>query len=259
MCETIKGNYEYAVPASAALRLFMAAGEVFDDIEDADTAESLPARYGNAIATNAATALLILGERAICRLKRSGIADNVIVRVMDLVNSFYTTACIGQHLDLSLTAKTTISEDTYLQVAYMKSATMIECACRIGATLATANQELIDSFTSFGRNLGMASQIANDIQGITSGRDIAEHKITLPIIYALENTKGEFYNRLEHAFSKPNECVISPKQVNDLLFESGAIHYAMVKMETYKQHGLDILDRFGKAGLNTEKLRVLLE
>jgi len=259
VCEAISGYYERAVPASAALRFFMAAGEVFDDIEDADAPGSLSAKYGPAVATNAATALLILAERAISRLKERSVTDCVIVRIMDAINSFYTTACAGQHLDLSFTSDTSISEDIYLKIASMKSATTIECACYIGALFATTSQELVDSFTLFGHNLGMASQIANDIQGIIRGNDIIEHKITLPIVYALAHTEGEAHNRLELAFSKPYECVPSPTQTKDLLFRSGAIHYTAIKMELYKQNALDILHEFVNAGTNVEKLRLFLE
>ena len=259
VCEAISGHYEHAIPASAALQLFMAAGEVFDDIEDADATGSLPARYGPAIATNAATTLLILAERAIARLKGRGISDYLIVHIMDSVNSFYTTACVGQHLDLSLTSETTVSEYEYLRVAYMKSATTTECACHIGAVLATTSQKLIDSFTLFGHYLGMASQIANDIQGITSGSDIVEHKTTLPVVYALAHTEGEARNQLKSAFSKRCESVPDLTQSRNLLFCSGAIHYAMIKMETYKQHALDILNELENTGSNVEKLRMFLE
>lgn len=259
VCGAISRHFEHAIPASAALQLFMAAGEVFDDIEDADAPGSLSARYGSAIATNAATALLILAERAISRLKVRGVADSVIVRVMDAVNSFYTTASAGQHLDLSLTSDTSVSEDIYLQVASMKSATTIECGCQIGAILATANQETIDLFTLFGHNLGMAAQIANDIQGINNGSDIVGRKITLPVVFALAHIEGETHIQLELAFNKPCESVSSPTQIRDLLFESGAVHYAMIKMETYKQHALDILHKLEKAGFNVEKLRPFLE
>ena len=259
VCEASSGHYEHATPASAALQLFMAAGEVFDDIEDADASGSRPVRYGSAIATNVATALLILAEGAIARLKGRGVADCVIVHIMNAVNSFYTTACAGQHLDLSLTSETTVSEDTYLRVASMKSASTIECACHIGALLATASQETIDSFTLFGHNLGMASQIANDIQGITSGSDIVKHKITLPVVYALAHMEGEAHNQLEFAFSKTCESVLGPTQIRDLLFGSGAIHYAMIKMEIYKQHALDILHELEKTGSSVERLRLFLE
>ncbi len=259
VCEAISGHYEHATPASTALHLFIAAGEVFDDIEDADASGSLTAKYSPAIATNVATALLILAERAIVRLKGRGVADCVIVRIMGAVNSYYATACAGQHLDLSLTSDTSVSEDIYLRVTSMKSATTIECGCQVGAMLATANQETIDLFTLFGHNLGMAAQIANDIRGITSGSDIIEQKITLPVVYALAHAGGEARNELKLAFSEPCESVPDLTQTRNMLFYSGAIHYAMIKMETYKQDALDILHELEKTGSNVEKLRMFLE
>jgi len=259
VCEAISGHYEHALPAAAALQLLRAAGDVFDDIEDVDSSESLSAKYGSAMATNAATTLLILAEKAIIRLEIRGLADHIIVRVIDAVNSFYTTACIGQHLDLSLTSKTSVSEDKYFKLAYMKSASTVECACYIGALLATTNQELINTFTTFGHNLGMASQIANDILGITQGSDIVKPKITLPVIYALAQTDGEEHNQLEITFGKPFECVQDPTQIKNLLFRTGAIHYAAVKMEFYKQRALDNLSEAEKAGVKVEILKSFLE
>ena len=260
VCEAIAGRYEHALPVAASLQLFVAAGDVFDDIEDADSSESLSARYGSAVATNVATTLLILAEGAITRLKGRGVEDYVAIRVMDAVNSFYTTACSGQHLDLSLTSQVAVSEDVYLRIAAMKSASTVECACYIGALLATANQELIETFALFGHNLGMASQIANDILGITRGSDIVKHKITLPVIYALTQTEGEVRNQLELAFSKQaGKSVPYPAQIRELLFRSGAVHYATVKMEFYKQRALDILPEVERAGAAVERLKLFLE
>ena len=180
-----------------------AAAEVFDDIEDADSDESLSAKYGNPLAINAASTLLILAESAFTRLKSRGIDSDIVVSLIDTVNSYYTTACIGQHLDLSLTPEEAASEDVYLRVIGMKSASAVECACYTGALLAKANQELIQSFTIFGHNLGMASQIANDIKGVTRLSDIKKRKITLPAIYGLAQTDGETHNLLEMVFYKP--------------------------------------------------------
>ena len=120
------------------------------------------------------------------------------------MNSYYTTTCTGQHLDLSLTPEEAASEDVYLRVIGMKSASAVECACYTGALLAGANQELIKSFTIFGHNLGMASQIANDIKGITRMSDIKKPRITLPAIYALAQTDSETHNLLEMVFCKRN-------------------------------------------------------
>jgi len=259
VCESICGHYEHALPAAAALQLLMAAGDVFDDIEDADSSESLSARYGSAVATNVATALLILAEKAITRLKERGVEDCITVRVMEAVNSFYVTACAGQHLDLSITSEIRVSEDIYLKVTGMKSASQVECACRIGALLATTNQELIDAFATFGQNLGMASQIANDIQGITGGSDLMKRRITLPVIYALVQTDGEIRSQLEAAFRKQCESAPDLRQIRDLLFGVGAIHYATIKMEFYKQRARDALSEAEVAGASVERLKLFLE
>ena len=259
VCEVISGCYEHALPAAAGLQLLMAAGDVFDDIEDADSSESLSARHGSAVATNVATALLILAEKAIMRLKGRGVEDHNIVRIIDVVNSLYTTACVGQHLDLSLASEMALSEEVYLKVVGMKSATQVECTCTVGALLATANQELIDTFATFGHNLGMAAQITNDIQGIIHGSDIVKGKTTLPLIYALTQTAGEARNELERTFGKQSESVFDPVRIRDLLFRTGAVHYATIKMEFYKQRSLDILSQVEKAGFSAERLKLFLQ
>jgi len=259
VCEAISGHYEHALPAAAALQLFMAAGDVFDDIEDADSSESLSARYGSAIAINVANTLITTAEAAITRLKGRGVADCTIIRVMDVVNSYCITACAGQHLDLSLASKVDISEDIYVRVTGMKSASQVECACHIGALLAKANQELIGTFALFGHNLGMAAQITNDIQGITNGSDILKHKITLPVIYALTQAEGETRNKLESTFAQQSPTIPDPTQIKNLLFSSGAIHYATIKMEFYKQLALDNLSEVERYGARVERLKLFLE
>ncbi len=259
VCEAIFGHYEHALPAAAAFQFLMAAGDVFDDIEDADSSESLSARYDSAVANNVATTLLILAQKAITRLETRGVSDYIIVRVMDVVNSLYTIACAGQHLDLSLRSEMAVSEDVYLRVIDMKSASQVECVCHIGALLANANQELIDKFSTFGHNLGMASQIANDIQGITQGSDILKRKITLPLIYALARTDGEVRNKLQFTFSKQSEYVPDFVQIKDLLFRIGAIHYATIKMEIYKQRALDILYETEVSVASVERLKLFLK
>ena len=258
--DAICGRWEHALPAGAGLELLKAAAEVFDDIEDADSDESLSAKYGNALANNAACALLILAERAFTRLKSRGIDSDIVVSLIDMVNSYYTTACTGQHLDLSLTPEEAASEDVYLRVIGMKSASAVECACYTGALLAGANQELIKSFTIFGHNLGMASQIANDIKGITHMSDIKKPRITLPAIYALAQTDSETHNLLEMVFCKRNiGFVYAPGQIRDLLFSTGAIQYATIKMELYKQLATDTLIGLEHVGIKVAQLQQFLE
>ena len=259
VCEALCGHYKHAIPAGAALQFFLAAGDVFDDIEDADCSDSLSAKYGSAVATNAATTLLMLAEKAITRLKERGVADLVTVCIMNVVNSYYIKACTGQHLDLKFNSEIAGSEDIYFQVTDMKSASQIECACKVGALLARAKRELVDLFVQFGHNLGISSQIANDIQGIINGSDISKNPNTLPVIYALNQTDNQICNELRHIFSKPSEIVLDIEKVRDLLFRTGAIHYATIKMEYYKQQARAILSKAEAAGANIERLKLLLD
>jgi geranylgeranyl pyrophosphate synthase len=259
VCEALCGSYKHAIPAGAALQLFLAAGDVFDDIEDADCPDSLSSKYGSAIATNAATTLLMLAEKAITRLKERGVADLMTVRIINVVNSYYINACIGQHLDLNVHLDTVGSEDTYLQITVLKSASQIECACKVGALLARAKKQLVDIFAQFGYNLGVSSQIANDIQSIINGSDILKNPNTLPIIFALNQTDNQTYNQLRSFFSKPSVTVLDLEKVRDLLFRIGAIHYAMVKMEYYKQRAQAVLLKAGAAGVHIERLKLFLD
>ena len=259
VCAAVNEEYEQALPAAAGLQFLRASAEVFDDIEDADSPTSLSARYGPSIAINIATELLILAERAITRLELRGVDNHTIIRVMDVINSHYTTVCAGQHLDLSLKTGTAISEDIYFNIVKMKSASAVECACQVGALLGNASEKLIGVFEKFGQNLGIASQIADDILGITQQNDIIEHKITLPVIYAFSQIDNENRCQLEKAFNQSHMPVAEPDKIRGLLFSSGAIQYATIEMELYKQRALDILSSIQGEGVNIEQLQLFLK
>jgi geranylgeranyl pyrophosphate synthase len=256
--EAICGSGEKSLPAAAGFQFLLAAGDVFDDIQDADSSDSIFAKYGLAMAISVASTLLILGEHSFTRLRSTGANADTIFRTVDTLNSFYTTVCVGQHMDLTEALQQSISEDIYMQIIAMKSAAQIECACLIGALLAGANQNLIDAFASFGRNLGMASQIGNDIQGIVNGKDIVKRKITLPIIYALNLPDKTIHNVLSPIFQKPSIPIRDTEPIKKLLFQSGAVHYATLKMFIYKQKAAEILNNAHTIGINFEKLKMLL-
>lgn len=256
VCQSICGDFERALPIAAAFQLMLGAGDVFDDIEDADSPESLFAKYGYAISTNAATTLMILAERAISRLKERGVEDSTITRSCERFNAYYSLACRGQHMDLSIPRNSLVTEDIYLEILSMKSASQIECACHIGAMVAKANNSIIEAYSNFGHNLGMAAQIGNDILGINSGKDIARRKITLPAIYALTNANEKTRTELEGVYI--NKCEETPdiESIKGLLVDSGAIYYVTVKQELYKQKAADALSEVASTGIETDRMKL---
>lgn len=258
-CESLTGSPEKALPLCSSLQFFMAAGDVFDDVEDNDTPLSLSNRYGTAITNNVATTLLVLGEKAIARLKEKKVDDSKIVLIMDIINSYYLKACIGQNLDLSHGNKLDISEKDYLDILSLKSASQIECACYTGALLATDNMELLDLFKQFGYNLGMMLQITNDIAGIVNKKDIINKKITLPVIFALSQADKSMYNQLEQYYRDQPGYNISAELISDMLSNSGALHYAAIKMESYRLLAIEAVNVVVNNGINAENLRMFVK
>ncbi|MDO8715476.1 MAG: polyprenyl synthetase family protein [Dehalococcoidales bacterium] len=254
ICEAICGQSERALPTAAAVVFFKTAADVFDDIEDADAPDSLSSKCGAAVATNVATALLFIAEKALLRLKERGVDDADIVRVIDVINSYYLRACAGQHSDIMSSADASLSEERYLEIIEVKTALQLQCSCHAGAILGNGSSELIDIFTDTGRCLGMAAQIANDIRGVTTGNDIMARKISLPVIYALANTNGRAREPIEVMFGKKRDVVTCADEIKEMLFQTGAIQYAMIKMETYRQEGLKRLLEARKMGARVERL-----
>ena len=259
VCESVSGSFKQALPAAASFYLFKKAAEIFDDIEDSDSSESLSAKYGSAIATNVGTTLLILAEKTMSKLKTRGVEEKIIVDIIDEVNSSFITACSGQHLDLSNMLETGISEDKYIQISTMKSASVTECACRIGAILATENKKLIDMFSKYGHYLGIASQIANDILGITRESDIIKPKITLPIIYAMNFLDDKARCNLALWLNGQSEIALDSKDIKELLFQTGAIYYSTIKVEFYKQKAYEILSKLTNEKIYTHRLNLFLK
>jgi len=241
VCEDICGRYEHALPSAAALQLLRSAAEIFDDLEDADKPASIPARYGPARAINIATGLIMLAEQSLTRLAARGVAADTALSVIESVNRSYLTACAGQHLDLAATSPGAISEEQYLKIAAMRSASPVECACRAGALLAGAAPGLAAKAGDYGRHIGLSAQIANDIGGINDGRDIVSRKITLPTIFALSQADSQVQIALRDRFFNQPQPETDWKQIRELLFRSGAMHYALLKMEYFLQLARDSL------------------
>jgi len=149
----------------------------------------------------------------------------------------------GELLQIQKTRKLDIDEETYLKVISDKTASLIETCCTIGAQSATTNKDYISAMKEFGQNLGIAFQIRDDIldyEGILSitgkraGGDIKEKKITLPLIYSLNqvpaNRAADIRKIIKNGKDKPDvETVIR------FVKENNGIDYAVGKARTYSQ------------------------
>jgi octaprenyl-diphosphate synthase len=231
----------------------------FVDIEDTDSPLSIISKYGAAISKNVATILLVLGEKSIARLKIKNVDDKKIVRILDTINNYYLSACTGQHEDLSNGKQIDISENDYLDILGLKSASQIECACYTGALLATEDETIFDTFKEFGYNLGMMAQIMNDISGIIKKKDIINKKITLPVIYALSQSEENVGNTLKQYYQNQSDTDSTIEKISDILSNSGALHYTAIKMESFRLSAFDTLKRAEQLGASVNSLREFLK
>ncbi len=162
-----------------------------------------------------------------------------------LVGRASMTMCAGELLQLHHRDDYSIDEATYFEIVDRKTAALIGLACRLGAMASGATAAVCDGLESFGRKLGIAFQIQDDILDLTGeeavvgksvGRDLAKGKLTLPMIYHLASTEGEDRGRtldlLDDACAPGGGgAEAAARRLADLLARSGAIAAARERAE----------------------------
>lgn len=157
----------------------------------------------------------------------------------------------GELLQIEKSRKLNLDESLYFEIIKNKTASLLSSACGVGAYSSTQNMEIVEQMKQFGEKVGIAFQIKDDLFdygteeiGKPTGNDIKEKKLTLPLIYTLQNadkaTRRHIINIVKNE-SKNKEKV---KEVTALVKQSGGIGYAQQKMESYRDEALAILQQF---------------
>lgn len=223
--------------AAVGLELLHTASLVHDDVVD-DSAErrgqsSVNAEYNNKVA-------VLVGDYILSTaLLNVALTDNQIIvkRLAELGR----TLASGEILQLSNIQNTEISEDVYYDVIIQKTAALFEACCTIGALSAGGSEEDIEKASLFGRNLGIMFQIKDDIFdysqsseiGKPTGNDMAEGKLTLPVIYALNSTGNDNMRALA---MKVKDRTVTPDEITmlvDFTKKNGGIEYAEKRMNDF--------------------------
>ncbi len=157
----------------------------------------------------------------------------------------------GELLQIQKTRKLDIDEETYFRVISDKTASLIETCCTIGAMSATSNPEYISAMKEFGKNLGISFQIRDDIldydgnlsvTGKRVGGDIKEKKITIPLIYSLNQVPSvkaaEIRKIIKNGKDKPEI-----ERVIEFVKQNKGIEYAITKARSYSQAAKDSLKK----------------
>lgn len=221
--------------AAVGLELLHTASLVHDDVVDESGERrgqaSLNATYNNKVAVLVGDYLL---STALLHVAYTG--NKQIVQYLAELGR---TLASGEILQLSNIRSQGISEDVYYQVIRQKTAALFEACCAIGALSAGAAEADIVAAKEFGCNLGMIFQIRDDIFdyfesadiGKPTGNDMAEGKLTLPVIYAL-NTVGD--KTMFALARKVKEGTVTADEIAvlvDFTKNNGGIEYARRRMD----------------------------
>lgn len=157
----------------------------------------------------------------------------------------------GELLQLEKARNLNLKEDIYYEIIRNKTASLVASACAAGAWSTTNDKQITEKMRLFGENAGMAFQIKDDLFDYSSekigkptGNDIKEKKLTLPLIYTLNNTDKETRRKIIFIIKNENNRPDKVKYVIQKVMECGGITYATKKMNEFKQRSIDILHEF---------------
>jgi geranylgeranyl diphosphate synthase type I len=267
-CRAVGGDTSQAMPAAAAVELIHNFSLIHDDIEDASYERhhrpTVWKLWGQSQAINAGDAMFTLAYLALLGLKERGISDEEIAGSVKMLSLACLDLCEGQYLDIEYENRLDITVKDYLDMANKKTAALFGVSTSLGAYLGSQDGKLAASFHRFGKGLGIAYQICDDILGVwgteesvgKSATDIPQRKKTLPVVYGLQNSRGRAREKLVKIYSRKPLKGNDIAEVAGILSQSGARGYAENLVERYYRKALAHLEA---TGLDTSSLAPLRE
>ena len=169
----------------------------------------------------------------------------------------------GELLQIEKVRRMDISENVYYDVIRQKTASLLASCCASGASSAGADAETVEKMRLFGEKTGIAFQIKDDMfdfgtddVGKPVGIDIKEKKVTLPLIYALNNADTATKKKMITLVKNHNDDPIKIQAIIDFVKQTGGLAYAETQMKKYREEAFTILNTFpsGEARTGLEQL-----
>jgi len=234
------------VDIAAIIEFIHTATLLHDDVVDAselrrgkDTANAI---WGN-------EASVLVGDFLYSRSFQMMVKVNNL-RIMQILSDATNTIAEGEVMQLLYCRDPDTTEEQYLNVIYCKTAKLFEAGCQLGAVLANSDASVEESMLEFGKHLGTAFQIIDDVLdyngssdsiGKNIGDDLAEGKPTLPLIYAMRKGTKEQVTIIRNAIEKGGIDQI--QQVTAIIKSTNALEYASKVAKKEFENATEYLDR----------------
>lgn len=233
--------------AASLVELLHTATLVHDDVVD-DAMErrgffSINALWKNKIAVLVGDYLLSKGLLLSLNNK-----DHEVLRILSEAVRLMSE---GELLQIEKARKLNLQESIYYEIINGKTASLLASACAAGASTTFTDQQDVEKMRLFGEKVGMAFQIKDDLfdygsedVGKPTGNDIKEKKLTLPLIYTLNQCSADIRRKIIYIIKNENTQKDKVKFVIDSVITTGGIAYATQKMVAFRDEALEILHQF---------------
>lgn len=233
---------------AALVELMHTATLVHDDVVDESDKRrgffSINALWKNKIA-------VLVGDYLLSKVLLVSV-ENEEYDLLKIVSTAVREMSEGELLQIEKARRLDIDESIYFEIIRQKTASLISSCCGVGASSVKSDDDTIAIMRKFGELLGIAFQIKDDLfdyqlsnkSGKPSGIDIKEQKMTLPLIYALNNSSKADKRFMINVVKRHNKNRAKVEEVMKMVQKSGGIEYAEEKMQSYKQEAIDLLKNF---------------
>ena len=246
MAKNYGGVTEATQYAAVGLELLHTASLVHDDVVDESEERrgqmSVNASYNNKVA-------VLVGDYILSTsLLHVSLTHNEII--VQRLARLGQTLSNGEILQLTNTSQDGLSEDIYYQVIERKTAALFEACAAIGAISAGQDPDDVDAAVKFGQNIGIIFQIRDDIFdyydskeiGKPTGNDMAEGKLTLPVIYAINSTQDEQMIALARKVKARTITTEEIARLVEFTKQNGGIQYAERRMLDFHREAMAFIE-----------------
>jgi len=244
--------------AAVGLELLHTASLVHDDVVDESSERrgqaSVNATYDNKVAVLVGDYIL---STALLHVSKTGNQ-----RIIEYLAELGRTLAAGEILQLTNIQNQQISEEVYYQIIKNKTAALFEACAAIGALSSGASEDDVIKAGKFGQDLGIMFQIRDDIFdyydskeiGKPTGNDMAEGKLTLPVIYALNNSSYESMHTLAKKVKNGTINIDEIAVLVDFTKQAGGIEYAEHRMQDFRM----LCQQFIDESVKNDEIRAAL-
>lgn len=255
-CAAFGGEWRRALPVASGVELIHNFSLVHDDIQDGSRERrgrpTLWARWGVPQALNTGDAMWALARLSLLRLQAEGFPGDIVLEIQRILDEACLHLTEGQHLDLAFESQAVVPLGDYMRMIEGKTAALVSAAAQCGACIAGAAADIRSACARFGRHLGLAFQILDDILGIwgsadrtgkPAGDDLRSHKKSLPVLHGLAHS--EQFRALWSQDATDEQALLA---LTSALEAAGSLEFARSAAEDHTTLALAALEEAGPSG-----------